>query len=66
MRILLTGATGYLGSHLAQRLVRKGHILGCVVRHPERLGRLERLKDKVTLVPVEYLEDQITFLLQKL
>lgn len=59
MRILLTGATGYLGSHLAQRLVWKNHMLGCTVHHPERWGRLEAIKENVTLLPIEYLEDEI-------
>lgn len=59
MKILLTGATGYLGSHLAQRLVGKNHTLGCVVRHPERLGRLEPLRKQVQLLPVDPLEDEI-------
>lgn len=59
MKILLTGATGYLGSHLAQRLTENHHTLGCVVRCQERLGRLEPLRKQVRLLPVDQLEDEI-------
>lgn len=59
MKILLTGATGYLGSHLAQRLTAKKYTLGCVVRHQEHLGRLEPLREQVWLLPVDQLEDGI-------
>lgn len=59
MKILLTGSTGYLGSHLAQRLTKKNHTLGCVVRCPERLGRLEPLREQVRLLPVDQLGDEM-------
>lgn len=59
MKILLTGATGYLGSRLARRLIGKGHTLGCIVRYPESLGRLESLRERVTLLPIEQLENEI-------
>jgi len=32
MKILLTGATGFLGSHLIPQLVNDGHRVGCLVR----------------------------------
>lgn len=59
MKIVLTGATGYLGSHLAQRLTGKNHTLGCIVRHQERLGYLEPLREKVQLLLVDHLEDEM-------
>ncbi|WBU38346.1 SDR family oxidoreductase [Homoserinibacter sp. YIM 151385] len=37
MRILLTGATGYLGGRLAPRLVEAGHEVRVIVRDAERL-----------------------------
>lgn len=37
MRILVTGATGYIGGRLIPRLVEQGHAVRAVVRHPERL-----------------------------
>lgn len=38
MRILLTGATGYLGQHLVDRLLRAGHDVTALARSPNRLG----------------------------
>lgn len=47
MKILITGATGFIGSHLAERLHAKGYALRCLVR---RSSNLVWLKD----LPVEY------------
>ena len=57
MKILFTGGTGYLGSLLAGRLTAAGYELGCVVRDPERLKRLEPLRDRVELITVDDLEN---------
>lgn len=40
MRILLTGATGFLGAHVARALVQQGHFASCMVR----LGSEGRLR----------------------
>jgi uncharacterized protein YbjT (DUF2867 family) len=40
MRILLTGATGFIGQHLLHALLAEGHDVVCAVRHPERRGAL--------------------------
>jgi len=40
MSILLTGATGYLGSNLAKRLAKEGKDLVLLVRDPLRLPRM--------------------------
>jgi len=37
-RILLTGATGYVGGRLAPRLLEAGHRVRCLVRTPEKLA----------------------------
>lgn len=37
-RILLTGATGFLGAHIQQELLARGHQVGCLVR-PGRKGK---------------------------
>ena len=40
MRILLTGATGFIGRHIAARLIEAGHELVCCVRDRRRGARL--------------------------
>ncbi len=35
MKIFMTGATGFVGKHIAARLVEDGHQLGCLVRSAE-------------------------------
>ena len=37
MRVLVTGATGYIGGRLVPRLMAKGHQVRCVARNPARL-----------------------------
>lgn len=48
MRFLVTGATGFIGGHLAERLVSEGHEVQALVRSPSKAGRLRTLG--VTLV----------------
>jgi nucleoside-diphosphate-sugar epimerase len=43
MRVLITGATGFLGSHLAERLVNEGHEVRAVVRKSSKTEFLEGL-----------------------
>src|SRR6267143_4272596 len=47
MRVLITGATGFIGSHLAEQLHQKGYVLRCLVRKTSNLRWIEHL-------PVEY------------
>jgi uncharacterized protein YbjT (DUF2867 family) len=37
MRVLVTGATGYVGGRLVPRLLEQGHEISCLVRDPRRL-----------------------------
>ena len=43
MKALVTGATGFVGGRLAERLVRSGHEVRCLVRDRGRATRLEEL-----------------------
>ncbi len=38
LRVLVTGATGYIGGRLVPRLLEKGHHVRCVARNPGRLA----------------------------
>jgi nucleoside-diphosphate-sugar epimerase len=42
-RILVTGATGFLGGHLCERLVKEGNTVRALVRNPEKCARLRSL-----------------------
>jgi nucleoside-diphosphate-sugar epimerase len=43
VRIFLTGATGFIGGAIAQRLVREGHAVAAIAREPQRADGLTRL-----------------------
>lgn len=55
MRVLMTGATGFIGRALAEALLREGHELVCAVREPARLqlgpGRWQALRADLATVP---------------
>jgi len=50
MRCLITGASGFLGSHLARALVGEGHEVLAVVRSSSDLSRLDDIKVKLSFV----------------
>lgn len=49
MRIFITGATGFIGSHVAQRLAQSKHELRCLVRKTSDVATLRELG--ATLIP---------------
>ncbi len=53
MEIIITGATGFLGSHLTKQLVRQGHHVWIVVRTISSLERLGEYAQKVQVLMVE-------------
>ncbi len=53
MKILVTGATGFLGSHVAERLVRDGHQVRALVRRTSRTDFLESLGVELVLASLE-------------
>ena len=61
MKILLTGATGYIGKRLLPILVTQGHDLICCVRDKNRFYCPEEFQNKVTVIEVDFLEaDSLT------
>jgi uncharacterized protein YbjT (DUF2867 family) len=56
MMIVVTGASGYLGSHIAKRLVEMEKPTRAMVRNRQAAGKEERLKD----LSVEWVEADVT------
>jgi nucleoside-diphosphate-sugar epimerase len=47
MRALVTGATGFIGSHLAEMLIKKGYEVTCLARRTSSLRWIEGLEVKI-------------------
>jgi len=56
MKILLTGATGYIGKRLLRDLLSKGHEVVCCVRDQNRFSAPSSFSHKVTVVEVDFLD----------
>ncbi len=50
MRILITGATGYIGSHVTKYLLSQGFSVAIVVRAHSNLAPVERLLDRIQVI----------------
>ena len=48
-RALITGATGYIGSNLAQHLVKEGWDIHIIVRHNSNLKALDNVLGEITV-----------------
>ena len=57
MRILLTGATGYIGKRLLPVLIENGHEVICCVRDINRFNPPNSLKDKIEVIKVDLLNE---------
>lgn len=55
MKILLTGATGYIGKRLLPVLVNNGHFVICCVRDANRFHPSETLKEYISVIEVDFL-----------
>lgn len=56
MKILLTGATGYIGKRLLPNLLEAGHTVVCLVRDPRRFQEKYSDTDKVIVVKADLLD----------
>ncbi len=56
MRILLTGANGYIGMRLLPLLLEAGHEVICCVRDKNRLAIDKEMKHKVDIIEIDFLE----------
>src|SRR5690606_21397094 len=57
MKILLTGANGYIGKRLLPLLLEQGHEITCMVRDPRRFELAENLKENVRIVKADLLDE---------
>ena len=58
MKILLTGATGYIGKRLLPILVAQGHEIICCVRDRNRFYCPSELREKITVIEVDFLNKE--------
>ena len=56
MKILLTGATGYIGKRLLPVLIERGHTVVCCVRDPNRFAPPDSLRDKIEIIQLDLLD----------
>ena len=56
MKILLTGATGYIGKRLLPILVTQGHEVICCVRDKNRFYAPKEFLDNITIIEVDFLK----------
>jgi uncharacterized protein YbjT (DUF2867 family) len=56
MKILLTGATGYIGKRLLPVLVENGHEVVCCVRDKSRFSPPSYLKQKIKIIQIDLLD----------
>ena len=56
MKILLTGANGYIGMRLLPQLIADGHKVVCAVRDSERFSIDEETRAQVEIIEIDFLE----------
>ena len=54
MKILLTGANGYVSRRLLPELLLLGHEVVCAVRDKNRLGIEEEILEKITIWEIDF------------
>ncbi|MBL7128070.1 MAG: SDR family oxidoreductase [Ignavibacteria bacterium] len=56
MKILLTGATGYIGKRILPVLVNKGYKIVCCVRDKNRFNPPESLRKSIEVIEIDFIE----------
>ncbi|MBT6030175.1 MAG: NAD(P)H-binding protein, partial [Crocinitomicaceae bacterium] len=56
MKILLTGATGYIGKRLLPVLIENGHQVICCVRDVNRFNPPDSIKSKIDVIEIDLLK----------
>ncbi|PSR11966.1 MAG: DUF2867 domain-containing protein [Bacteroidetes bacterium] len=56
MKILLTGATGYIGKRLLPALIQQGHQVVCCVRDPSRFNPPKSLLSSIEIIQVDLID----------
>ncbi|UTW67546.1 SDR family oxidoreductase [bacterium SCSIO 12643] len=56
MKILLTGATGYIGKRLLPELIKKGHEVICAVRDLDRFNPPQSLQPHIKIIQIDLLQ----------
>lgn len=58
MKILLTGATGYIGKRLLPELIKSGHHVVCCVRDKNRFSPPESLSHSYEVIEMDFLKEE--------
>ena len=56
MKILLTGATGYIGKRLLPLLIEEGHQVVCCVRDLDRFHPPSSIRPKISIIQIDLLD----------
>ncbi len=65
MRILLTGANGYIGMRLLPLLLQEGHDVICCVRDIDRFSIRDEIKKQIQLIEIDFLKSPDRYTLPK-
>jgi uncharacterized protein YbjT (DUF2867 family) len=58
MKILLTGANGYIGKRLLPKLIEQGHLIVCALRDKARFTIDEKLRSKIEIIEIDTLHPE--------